>query len=671
MQQDRRDPYPWTWEPATAGALAAGLILLAGVHLGRAVTCLASGYGPQVTPRDAVFSSTWAILTGDASAGLDSPLSVSSSVLVTSIVATELVLLAASILAVIWVLRRWGPLALKGVASSEEAARLLGVQRLRRNRKIIRPDLHGPRKKRLNQPADSAEPQADARLAIEPLAHTRRRQRTQPGVLSQAVPRIRRFDPSGVGWRIGKAKHPRAGELWCPWDRTAGVIGPQGSGKTLDLLTPALLNAPGAALVTLTKADDLLLTITRRSRHGPVAVLDPFGLAPGLPGLVWNPIDGCVDPMVAERRAKAFTAGTIKGGSATHGDDAARFYAAEAAKVIQAYFHAAALTGRTLDDLLQWVANPLKASDPSEILREHPHAERFWHGLLLGALHGDDRTAGNTITTVQQAMALFFQADIRQRCVPSPDNPATDIAELIGANGTIYLLGRDDPYASASPLMTALAEHVLDTALGLANQSPYGRLCPPMASILDELPSTAPLPTLRTRMANERALGLSFIYAAQTWRQLASVFGEQEARALFGLTNVLVMFGGSKDVGFNKEISDLAGTVRVVRTSWQTGQMAGRTVSGEDIPVLKPEAIRELKERRALVVAENGKPIIAKLTRCIDGKPGKTLKAEQAAARARLASTQASATTTEQRRINALVEARRLGLAKNSEEIPA
>jgi hypothetical protein len=38
---------------------------------------------------------------------------------------------------------------------------------------------------------------------------------------------------------------------------------------------------------------------------------------------------------------------------------------------------------------------------------------------------------------------------------------------------------------------------------------------------LDELPSTAPLSTLRTRMANERALGISFIYAVQTWRQAA------------------------------------------------------------------------------------------------------------------------------------------------------
>ena len=123
-----------------------------------------------------------------------------------------------------------------------------------------------------------------------------------------------RFDPWDVGWRIGNAHEPRGGELWVPWDRTAGVIGPQGSGKTLDLLTPALLGAPGAALVTLTKVEDLLLSLTERSRDNrPCVVLDPFGLAEGVVDeLIWDPIAGCVDPKVAERRAKAFTAGTVK-----------------------------------------------------------------------------------------------------------------------------------------------------------------------------------------------------------------------------------------------------------------------------------------------------------------------------------------------------------------------
>ncbi len=482
---------------------------------------------------------------------------------------------------------------------------------------------------------------------------------------------MRRLRPAEVGWRLGTAKEPRGGELWVPWDRTAGVVGPQGSGKTLDLLAPALIDAPGAALTTLTKVDDLLLTFTARSRDGrPCVVLDPFGLVPGLPEVVWDPIRGCVDPLVAERRAKAFTAGTVKGAVAGgHGDDAARFYAAEAAKVLQGYFHAAALTGRTLEDVLGWVAKPMAASAPTEILREHPHAASFWDGLLYGALHGDDRTAGNTITTVQQSMSLFFQEDIRRRCVPGPGRPPTDIADVISRGGTVYLLGREDPYASASPLMTAFAEHVLDTALAAANTSPWGRLCPPFHAILDELPSTAPLPTLRTRMANERALGISFMWAAQAWPQLSAIFGEQEARTLVGLTNNLIVFGGSKDVAFNREISDLLGQVRISRTSWQSGKMGGRQVSADDISILTPAEVRQLKERHALVLSENGAPIIASLRRCIDGKQGRQLLEDQERLRTGVATGRRHAVAPDARAMAALVEARRRGLVRDHEDV--
>ena len=482
---------------------------------------------------------------------------------------------------------------------------------------------------------------------------------------------MRRLRPSEVGWRLGAAKEPHGGELWVPWDRTAGVVGPQGSGKTLDLLAPALIDAPGAALTTLTKVDDLLLTFTARSRDGrPCVVLDPFGLVPGLPEVVWDPIRGCADPFVAERRAKAFTAGTVRGAVAGgHGDDAARFYAAEAAKVLQGYFHAAALTGRSLEDVLGWVAKPMAASDPTEILREHPHAASFWDGLLYGALHGDDRTAGNTITTVQQAMSLFFQEDNRRRCVPGPGRPPTDIADVIARGGTIYLLGREDPYASASPLMTAFAEHVLDTALTVANTSPWGRLCPPFHAILDELPSTAPLPTLRTRMANERALGISFMWAAQAWPQLSAIFGEQEARTLVGLTNNLIVFGGSKDIAFNREISDLLGQVRISRTSWQSGKTGGRQVSADDISILTPAEVRQLKERHALVLSENGAPIIASLRRCIDGKQGRQLLEDQARLRTAVAAGRQHAVAPEARATAALIEARRRGLARDLEDV--
>ena len=452
--------------------------------------------------------------------------------------------------------------------------------------------------------------------------------------------RSHNIKPNQVGWKLGRAGDGLASpELWVPFDRTTCVIGPQGSGKTLDLLVPALLDAPGAALVTLTKPEDLFLTLEARQRNNrPVAVLDPFNLAPGVPELVWDLLAGCEDAMVAERRAKAFSAGTIKGATAQSGDQAARFYAGECAKVMQAYFHAAAIAGIGLEEVLVWISDPRQNPQPEEILRTHPDAEPLWDGLLRGALFGDERTAANTITTVQQAMALFFQRSTRERCVPSHDRPATDLRQLIEAGGTIYLLGRDDPYASASPLMTAVTEQILDLAKTMGETSPYGRLCPPFLACLDELPSTAPIPTLATRMANERALGLSFILAAQTWRQFVVCYGEDEARTIYGLSNNLVVFGGGKDGRFYQELSDLIGSTTHVETRYSSrgSELFGvmdRSYDQRRVPILEPAELRRIEQRQALVLCEMYEPIIASLQRCIDGKEGKQLLDAQKRAR--------------------------------------
>src|SRR5262249_40949340 len=162
-----------------------------------------------------------------------------------------------------------------------------------------------------------------------------------------------------------------------------------------------------------------------------------------------------------------------------------------------------------------------------------------------------------------QAMSLFMHSEAVRRCVPSARHPATDLAEMIRRGGTIYLLGKDDPYTSVSPLLTAITDDVLDTAEHLAGTSPHGRLAPPFMAALDERPSIAPIPTLPQRMADGRARGLSIVWAAQTWRQLVTCYGEDAARIITGITNVLVIFGGGKDVRFNQEMSELVGTTEV------------------------------------------------------------------------------------------------------------
>jgi type IV secretion system protein VirD4 len=79
--------------------------------------------------------------------------------------------------------------------------------------------------------------------------------------------------------------------------------------------------------------------------------------------------------------------------------------------------------------------------------------------------------------------------------------------------------------------------------------------------------------------------------------------------------------------------------------------------------------VRQLKERHALVLSENGAPIIARLHRCIDGKPGQRLLADQARLRDGVGADRRRAVSAEARAAAALVEARRRGLTRDHEDI--
>jgi hypothetical protein len=140
----RHDPYPWTWEIPLVAVLGVLVLIILGVHLGRAIANVFAGLDWRFPNRLDLFSSLPGVLRGDAAAGLidlDGPVA-SPSTLLMCVVATELILLAVTVLLLKWGLDRWGPGRMKGVATAGEAERLLGVTRLRRNRRIVRPDLY-------------------------------------------------------------------------------------------------------------------------------------------------------------------------------------------------------------------------------------------------------------------------------------------------------------------------------------------------------------------------------------------------------------------------------------------------------------------------------------------------------------------------------------------------
>lgn len=145
MQQSRRtNPYPFTWEIPLAVAVAALLLLVLGVHAGRAGANLFAGAGITMPPRETLFTSLPGLLAGDAAAGLTpAPAHVAGPVALRIwIGVTETAILAVMLWAGKAGWDRWGPARMHGMASRAEAENLLGRRRLRRAASIIRPDLH-------------------------------------------------------------------------------------------------------------------------------------------------------------------------------------------------------------------------------------------------------------------------------------------------------------------------------------------------------------------------------------------------------------------------------------------------------------------------------------------------------------------------------------------------
>lgn len=145
MQRSRRrDPIPWTWEIPAAIVLAVLVVLTLGVQLGRSIANLLSGDGWAWVPRTDLFSSLPGVLAGHAQSGLTGVHHVAGARLLwTCVIVVEIGLTVAACWGVKAGMDRWGPNRLRGMASRDEAEKLLGRSRLREAAPVIRPDLYG------------------------------------------------------------------------------------------------------------------------------------------------------------------------------------------------------------------------------------------------------------------------------------------------------------------------------------------------------------------------------------------------------------------------------------------------------------------------------------------------------------------------------------------------
>src|ERR1022692_4798871 len=403
--------------------------------------------------------------------------------------------------------------------------------------------------------------------------------------------------------RLGRAHLGR--RVIAGMEDQALVVAAPRAGKS-GWLADRIIDHPGAAMTTSTRTDLYVNTAALRGRHGVLHVFNPEGIG-GLPSTFgWNPVAGCDQPAVALQRAASFTAATESRGL----HDMA-FWIGKASSVLASLLHAAALDGRTMNEVYQW-AHGIDDAVPEQILAAHAAAAEGWLGPIR-ELRRPGRTADSIRMTVTRALSWYADPAVAAATSPGPGE-GFDVAEFVSAANTLYLIGTGREEPSIAPLFRAFAEYVHAGAAFAGSLQPPGRLAPPMLMALDEVTQICPVP-LPLWMADSAGKGILIVAVCHGLAQLEERWHNPGARSNGDTAGIKVILGGISDPDTLDRLSRLCGDIQI-RAHTRTRDEDGRrphTRLYQHVRVLPPELLRTLPEWRALVLRTNLSPVIVRL----------------------------------------------------------
>ena len=183
-----------------------------------------------------------------------------------------------------------------------------------------------------------------------------------------------RLDPRDLGMRLGRLG--RHDVYAAEEDVLLEIAGPR-SNKTSALVVPAVLSALGPVVTTSNKVDVYTLTVGLRAQVGRVFVLDPQRICGAEQTWWWNPLAGINDMADAQYLVTHFSQ-TVGAGH----ERADPYFTKGAERLIGQLFVAAAHSGATLRDVLDWLATRSEA--PVGLLRRAglPAVARGLQGTL-------------------------------------------------------------------------------------------------------------------------------------------------------------------------------------------------------------------------------------------------------------------------------------------------
>ncbi|MDQ6807335.1 MAG: type IV secretory system conjugative DNA transfer family protein, partial [Actinomycetota bacterium] len=379
------------------------------------------------------------------------------------------------------------------------------------------------------------------------------------------------------------------------------VLAPPRMGKTSSVIIPNLVDFPGAAVATSTRAE--LFELTGHLRPGPVYLFDPTHFVPGAPRIGFDPIRGCADPLVAILMSRAFVAASHAGRGVTNAD----YWTGQATKLLRCLFLAAALNDGDIRTALGWLSDP-DSTDVGDVLLDAASAPT-WAKDWLGIRNTPARERASIYNSARHAMECFADPRVVDSCCPGPGN-GIDLRRVLMERATIYVAADSRSQDTIAALIAALVERLVDVARREAAAAPGGRLLIPLGLFLDEAPQIAPVPSLPAIMADGGGSGITTIVVLQSLSQARHRWGPHAADVIWNAATAKLVFGGMGEEDDLERISRLCGELdEPTRSVNRGGSHSSETIGTRRARVLNASAIRELPIGEALLLYRRMQPI--------------------------------------------------------------
>jgi type IV secretion system protein VirD4 len=320
------------------------------------------------------------------------------------------------------------------------------------------------------------------------------------------------------------------------------VLGPPRSGKTSSVVVPNVLAACGPVVSASTKRDVLDATWRARARVGRCMVFDPGGeVVPpvGVEAIGWSPLtssrtfDGAV--LLVEAMVGAARADT--GGESRH-------WSERAAALLGPLFHAAALEGIPLRQVVSWVDR--REESPAVRILAHRDCE-LAGDVLAGIVRTEEREQSGIWSTASSVLSAYRT----EAALASTERAPFDAGAFVSSGGTLFVCATGRRQGHAAPLVAGLIDDIRAAAYA-------GRPSVPVLLALDELANIAPLRDLPALVSEGGSQGLVTLACLQDLSQARARWGVQ-ADGFLSLFGHKLLMPGIGDVRTLEAVSALCG----------------------------------------------------------------------------------------------------------------